>query len=142
VSDTPYLFCLYAEDVRQEMSGQISIIGAFQGGLRVGDVPTRLDKLTIIANLRLPGATEPTSVKLQVLRGVEVLQTIEPTADFLQSVTEEGTSRSGEERMMQFVVGFVDFPILDNAKIEVRATINGLALQGNPLEITVNETDP
>jgi len=67
MSEAPYLFCLYAEEVRQEVSGQTSIIGVFQGGLRVAAVPTHLPKLAIVANLPLPpqSGKHPTCTVLQ-----------------------------------------------------------------------------
>lgn len=137
VANSPYLFCLYAEDVRQEITGQMSIIGAFQGGLRVPTVPVHLPKLTIIANLRVPAETPPTSVKIEVHRDGEVLQTIEPPPEFLQSVTKQIGAGLDEGYVMQFVVGFAGFPVLAAGKLEVRATIDGMVLRGNSLEMIV-----
>ena len=139
MSNSPYLFCLYAEDVRQEITGQMSIIGAFQGGLRVPLVPAHLPKLAIIANLRMPSEKAPSSVKLEVHRDGEVLQTIEPPPEFLQSVTEQPGAGLGEGYAMQFVVGFAGFPVPAAGKLEVRATIDGVILQGNSLEISVGD---
>lgn len=137
--NSPYLFCLYAEDVRQETTGQMSIIGVFQGGLRVPSVPANLPRLAIISNLRMPFGKPPTSVKLEVHRGDEVLQTIEPPPEFLQSVTKQPDAGSDEGYAIQFVVGFAGFPVPAAAKLEVRATIDGVVLRGNSLEITVGD---
>jgi hypothetical protein len=137
VANSPYLFCLYAEDVRQESTGQMSIIGAFQGGLRVPTVPVHLPKLTIIANLRVPAETPPTSVKIEVHRDGEVLQTIEPPPEFLQSVTKQIGAGLDEGYVMQFIVGFAGFLVLAAGKLEVRATIDGMVLRGNSLEMIV-----
>ncbi len=137
MANSPYLFCLYAEDVRQESTGQMSIIGAFQGGLRVPTVPVHLPKLTIIANLRVPAETPPTSVKIEVHRDGEVLQTIEPPPEFLQSVTKQIGAGLDEGYVMQFIVGFAGFLVLAAGKLEVRATIDGMVLRGNSLEMIV-----
>ncbi len=137
MSELPYLFCLYAEDVRQEKSGQMSIIGVFQGGLKVQAVPTQLPKLSIIANLRLPSANQPTSVELEVLLGDVVLQVIEPPADFLQTVVEQNKIGSNDGLTMQFIVGFVGFPIPHEGKLDVRANVDGLLVRSNALEMTV-----
>lgn len=142
MSSPPYLFCLYAEDVRQEVTGQMSIIGAFQGGLRVPSVPAHLPKLAIIANLRIPSEKAPTSVKLEVHRDGEALQTIEPPPEFLQSVTKQPGARLDEGYTMQFVIGFAGFPVPAASKLEVRATIDGVVLRGNSLEITVGSVPP
>ena len=140
--NSPYLFCLYAEDVRQEITGQMSIIGAFQGGLRVPSVPSHLPKLAIIANLRIPSKKAPSSVKLDVHRDGEILQTIEPPPEFLHSVTQQHGVGLDEGYTMQFVVGFAGFPVPAAGKLEVRAMIDGVALRGNSLEITVGEVPP
>lgn len=142
MSNSPYLFCLYAEDVRQEITGQMSIIGAFQGGLRVPSVPAHLPKLAIIANLRMPSEKAPSSLKLEVHRDGEVLQMIEPPQDFLQSVIKKSGIGSDEGYTMQFVVGFAGFPLSAAGKLEVRAMIDGVVLQGNSLEITVGDVSP
>lgn len=142
MSDSPYLFCLYAEDVRQEITGQTSIIGVFQGGLKVPAVPAHLPKLAIVANLCMPYAHAPTSVKLEVHRDGEVLQTIEPPADFLQSVARQNGLGLDDGYNMQFVVGFAGFPVPAASKLEVRATVDGMSLQGNALQIVVGEAQP
>lgn len=142
MSDSPYLFCLYAEDVRQEITGQMSIIGAFQGGLQVPSVPAHLPKLAIIANLRMPSEKAPSSVKLEVHRDGEVLQTIEPPPEFLQSVTKQPDAGLDEGYTMQFVVGFDGFPVPAAGRLKVRAMIDGVVLRGNSLEITVGDVPP
>jgi len=137
VSNTPYLFCIYAEDVRQEITGQMSIIGAFQGGLQVPSLPAHLPKLAIIANLCVPSEKVPTSVKLEVHRDSEVLQTIQPPSEFLQSIAKQPNAMSDEGYTMQFVVGFAGFPVTTGGKLEIRAVVDGLILRGNSLEITI-----
>lgn len=117
----------------------MSIIGVFQGGLRVPTVPAHLPKLAIISNLRMPSGKGATSVKLEVHRDGEVLQTIEPPAEFLQSVAKQPDAGPDEGYALQFVVGFAGFPVPAAGKLEVRATIDGVILRGNSLEITVGD---
>ena len=137
--NTPYLFCLYAEDVRQEMTGQMSIIGVFQGGLRIPSVPAHLPKLAIIANLRMPSDKAPNSVKLEVYRDGEVLQTIDPPSEFFQTIIQLPDQGLEEGYTMQFIVGFSGFPVSAAGKLEVCATVDGLTLHGNSLAITVGD---
>jgi hypothetical protein len=139
VFNTPYLFCLYAEDVRQEMTGQMSIIGVFQGGLRIPSVPAHLPKLAIIANLRMPSDKAPNSVKLEVHRDGEVLQTIDPPSEFFQTITQLPDQGMEEGYTMQFIVGFSGLTVSAGGKLEVRATVDGLTLHGNSLAITVGD---
>jgi len=142
VANSAYLFCLYAEDVRPEVTGQMTIVGSFQGGLRVPTVPTQLPKLAIIANLRVPAVKVPSAVKLVVYRDGEVLQTIEPPSEFLQSVIKQVGTGLDEGYSMQFVVGFAGFPVHAAGKLEVRATIDDMVLQGNSLDIAVGDAMP
>jgi len=142
VSDSSYLFCLYAEDVRQESTGQMSIVGVFQGGLRVPSVPAHLPKLAIIANLRMSSNKAPGSIKLEVHRDDDVLQLIEPPPELLQAVTKQPGAGLDEGYAMQFVVGFSGFPVSAAGKLGVRATVDGVVLQGNWLEIVVGDVPP
>ena len=134
-----YLHCIYAEDARQELSGQISIIGIFQGGLRVPTVPAQIPKLVIIANLFIPEKKPPVSVKLEVYRDNEILQTIEPPADFLQTVQEKAEASTDDGIGIQFLIGFAGFPIPSPGKLAVRVTFDGTSLDGNTLQISVGD---
>lgn len=75
-------------------------------------------------------------------RDGEVLQTIEPPPEFLQSVTKQPVAGLDEGYAMQFVVGFAGFPVPATGKVAVRATIDGVILQGNSLEISVGDVPP
>lgn len=142
MSSHPYLFCLYAEDIRHENTGQMSIIGAYQGGLRVPSVPTQIPKLAIIANLRMPYKKAPSSVKLEVHRGGEVLQTIEPPPEFLQTVVKQPNAERDNGYTIQFVVGFAGFPVHAAGRLEVRVTVDNEVLEGNSLEISTGDVSP
>jgi hypothetical protein len=137
MADTPYLFCIYAEDVRQETSGQMSVIGIFQGGLRVPSVPAHLSKFAIVANLCMPAQRSPVSLKLDVVRDGEVVQTIEPPSEFVQTAIKQSIDQSRDTVVMQFVIGFSGFPIPASGGIEVCASVNGDTLRSNTLEISV-----
>ena len=145
MSEVPYLFCLYAEDVRQEVTEQTSIIGVFQGGPRVAAVPTHVPKLAIVVYLRLPPQSAPKSIMLEVSRAGEVLETITPEAALLQSINRQqkvGRDKGkgkGEGFTMQFVIGMTGFAVPTQGKIEVQAIVDGLVVNGNGLEITVGE---
>ena len=142
MSEAPYLFCLYAEEVRQEVSGQTSIIGVFQGGLRVAAVPTHLPKLAIVANLPLPPQSALKLITLEVSHEDEMLQTIEPEAAFLRSITKQQKVEKDEGLTMQFVIGMTGCAVPTQGKIEVQSIVDGLVVKGNGLVTTVGETSP
>ena len=140
MSKPAYLHCLYAEDVRQEVSGQLSVVGMFQGGLRVSEAPTRLPKLAVIANLFV--THKPASVRLEVYQDDKVLQTVQPPPEFIQAVQAEPDTGLEEGYHMQFVVGFTDFAVPFAARLRVRAIVDEETIDGNALVIQVGEETP
>lgn len=138
----PYLHCIYAEDVRPEASGQISIIGVFQGGLSVQAVPAQLAKLTVIADLFLPRSPQPPQrIKLDVMRDREVIQSIEPPAEFvLSAFGQVGNEPDSDGVSMQFMLGFAGFPVTEACKLQVLAYVDDQVMAGNSLKIVVGGT--
>jgi len=132
-----YLHCLYADDVRQESTGQLSLIGMFQGGLRVPEVPAQLPKLAIIANLFTPSNHKPAAVRLEVYLDGEVLETVQPPPEFMQVVQAAPDTELEEGHHMQFVVGFTGFQVRSAARLSVRAIVDGETIEGNALMIQV-----
>ena len=142
MANTTYLHCIYAEDVRPETSGQVSVIGVFQGGLRVLSVPTQLAKLTVIADLFVPLSRQPPQhIKLEVLRDGEVLQSIEAPSEFVRSAFEKAAEEADAEGVsMQFVLGFAGFPLPGACKVRAHAYVDDELVTGNALKVAVEPT--
>ena len=87
----------------------------------------------------MPSDKAPNSVKLEVHRDGEVLQTIDPPSEFFQTITQLPDQGLEEGYTMQFIVGFSGLPVSAGGKLEVRATVDGLTLHGNSLAITVGD---
>lgn len=132
-----YLHCTYAEDVRPEVSGQFSIIGVYHGGLKVTDGQTSLPKLVVISDLHFPAQEIPSSLKLEVISEGRVLQVVQPPADFIGQVKSAPDASEQDGYLMQFVVGFIGFPVEKTTTIEVKATVDNYELRGNTLRIVV-----
>lgn len=135
-----YVHCMYAEDIRPEISGQFSIIGVFAGGLKVATVPTSLPKLVVIADVFLPKGELPTSIRVELYRNGDVLQHVEPGPELLRQVNDEPIKPDDDGLNMQVVVGFTGLPINGPGDIRVRAILNDRVLEGNRLKIEVAET--
>ncbi|KRC30666.1 hypothetical protein [Acidovorax sp. Root217] len=133
-----YLHCLYAEEVRQETSGQATIVGMFQGGLRAPALPTTIVKLAILATLFLPRDEVPKSLVLEVLLYGKVINTMDIPSPFINEGF-EAKKESAEYvgHAIQLVVGFANFPVTEPGKLEVRANVDGVLLSGNGLVIEV-----
>lgn len=142
MSASRYLHCLYAEDVRQEQSGQTTIVGVFQGGLKLREMPGALAKFTVLATLYLPGNEVPASVSLEILINGKVINTIEAPINLIATeLRGQPGHRQVEGRSLQLVIGFANFPISEPGKIEARATVDGELIKGNPL-IVEKENSP
>lgn len=132
-----YLHCVYAEDVRQETSGQLSVIGIFQGGMRVSEAPIRLPKLSVIAHLFV--THKPASIRIEVCQDGKVLQTVEPPSTFIQKLQSEPDTNVEGGYRMQFVVLLTDFEIQSAARLHVRAIVDEEIMDGNDLLIQVGD---
>lgn len=132
-----YLHCIYAEDVRREINEQFSIIGAYQGGLKLLSVPAQIPKLAVVGTIFTPTQQPPSKVKLEISKDGEILQTVEPPADFLASAKDNPEIIKDGGFNLQVVVGFAGLAVSSAGKIEVKAIVDGLELQGNSLQILV-----
>lgn len=146
MTDQRYLHCLYAEDVRPEASGSFSIIGAFQGGMQLSSLPATLPKLAVIATLSFAAHDTFKRLRVEVLLGDKLLQSIEPPADFIQKSL-EGTASHAKENggrgfFLQFMVSLVGVQIEEPGRINTRAFVDEEMWEGNGLVIQIAPQPP
>lgn len=96
MTDKRYLHCLYAEDVRPEVSGSFSIIGAFQGGLQLPTLPATLPKLAVIATLSFAAEDTFKTLRIEVLLADTVLQSIGLPPEFIAESLQSAKSHAEE----------------------------------------------
>ena len=135
MTDQRYLHCLYAEDVRPEVAGTFSIIGALQGGIQLTQFPTTLRKLAIVATLSFAPKDTLSSLRLEVLMDDKVLQTIDPPHDFLEKSQHPPAEQDDRGFFIQLLVSIFNFDIDKPGRIETRAYVDGVLWQGNGLQI-------
>lgn len=88
---------LFAEDVREEVQGTMSLIGVVPDTLAVAGVPSLLPKLAIYTRIHVPIDVEITelAVVAQMLDGVEIAVGDFP-ADFLAKARDEAVAEGKE----------------------------------------------
>lgn len=64
---TPDAFCLFCEDVRNEVGERTTLVGVFKSSLNVPNIPGALPKLGFYANVRnIPQRVLPKTIKFQI----------------------------------------------------------------------------
>lgn len=137
MSNTPrYLHCIFADDIRQEISGKQTVVGMYQGGMTVhGPLPVNLPKFQVMALLRIPNTEPVTSLKLTVLMNTAVIAEIEVPRQALPDRDLALPDQKGY--IFQIAIELVPLSIEGSGKLQVHALINGEdTLEGNPLHIT------
>jgi hypothetical protein len=144
MSDERHIFCLYADDIRHEINGKVSLIGIYQGGMNVvGVMPQVLPRLVISSYVNTPVSRPFSDLSVDVLWNDEVLQKVTPPTESLQEMQSTGLQDS-EARLLSMQMVFVmqPFEVKGNGKLRVRAHMDGETLESNALKIQVVDGPP
>lgn len=137
MSDERHIFCLFADDIRHEINGKVSLIGIYQGGMNVvGAMPKILPRLVISSYINTPVSRPFCDLSVDVVWNDEVLQNVTPPTESLQEM--QGTALQDSEvsmLSMQMVFVMQPFEVKGNGKLRVRARIDGETLESNALKI-------
>lgn len=135
-----YLHCLYAEDVRIEVAGTYSIIGAFQGGLQVPTMPTTLPKLAVAATLGFAAHDTVKQLRVEVLLDDQVLQSIDTPKEFIEQSVREAQLNDDKERgfFIKLMISIVGIQIEKPCRITTRAYVDNEIWEGNGLKIVLS----
>ena len=132
-----YLHCIYADDVRQEINNKLMIVGMYQGGMQVMEIPSQLPHLFVVALLHSPVEEKISSLKLTLTwDGKELITTIPPSAIIEQTYESQEPDSTGV--IFQLVLAITPFLIDKEARLRVFATINeSEEVFGNSLKISL-----
>lgn len=135
--NAPYVFCLYADDIRQEVSEKVSLMGIYQGGMNVaGPAPQALPKLVVSAFFNTPVDYPVSDVSIDVVLGDEVLQKIalpsETVREAQASLRKNPTVR---HLSMQMVCVLQPLVITGDGTLRVRVRADSETFESNGLEI-------
>ena len=143
-SNGRYVFCQYADDIRQEMGNKISMMGIYQGGMHVtGPVPQQLPKLVISSIFNTPVEQRVENISVDVILNEEVLQNVTPPQESLREM-QDAAHKSSDAKMLSMQMVFVmqPFPINGSGKLRVRIVADGEIFDSNALQIEVIDTHP
>lgn len=135
-----HVFCQYADDIRREVNGKITIVGIYQGAMFVyGGIPQTLPRITIVVDLMLKGKQDIKSLEFRVLWNEELLQSLPIPPEHLVEVNSEldssfaGVPLTG--RHIQAHVFIQPFNLATDGVLRVVADIDGEVIKGNGLRI-------
>lgn len=74
---TRHLSVIYADDLRQEIDGKVTIVGMYQSQMLVPTFPITLPKLAVLMTAITPAEQPFGKVTLQLLKDDEILQSFE-----------------------------------------------------------------
>jgi len=122
-----YLHCLFAEDVRQEVNGQKTIVGVYQGGLKVPSLPTILPKFAIHADLFIPIDMLCSDVALKLYMNDALLQSFDVPSGTLVGARESVVAKVADATGygVQLVLMMQPFEVRQTGRVRLRAVIDG-----------------
>ncbi len=136
-----HVFCLFSDDVRQEINGKVSLIGIYQGGMLVGGpVPQFLPRLVISSYLSTPIDRPLNNLSVDVMLGASALQNVTPPTQALHEMQNVALQDAGVKNLsMQMVFVLQPFMVSGNGKLWVRVRCDGETIDSNALIIKVND---
>lgn len=132
-----YVFCQYCDDVREEAGGKISLMGLYLGGLTItGTVPHIIPKLVISANIASPTSAPFKDLRIEVIHGEQIIQSIELPRDDLKKGL-DAVNVDSTMFTVQMVMALQPFVVPATGKLFVRVHADGSTIDGNPLNIQI-----
>lgn len=138
------IFCLFADDIRQEVNGKVSLIGMYQGGMHiVGPLPVALPKLVISAYINTPVNQPFQEVSVELMLNDQVLQNVTPPLQSIRDL-QDSTPQYSDSRMISMLMVFVlqPFNVTEEGRLYVKANLDGKVLEGNALRVRVVDSIP
>lgn len=146
MSDPRYVFCLYADDFRQEVNGKTSLIGIYQGGMNVqGQAPVQLARLVVCAHISTPKERPFRELEVQLLWNDKVLQSHAPPSDVLAEMqVAAGKDEAARLFCIQLAMVIQPFEVPGDGTLKVAVLADDERLDSNALRVTIvkNPTDP
>lgn len=145
-NQSKHLYCMYADDVRQELGGKLTIVGLYQGGQITlhGSLPMHLPRLAIIANLFCPSSETVESIKIGIkLNDDLLLPELDVPAEVIAMIQERG-KKDPESVGAGLQILQIIQPLEVKAAGEIRcyAMVDGEKVKGNILEVIVEPSPP
>lgn len=143
MSTDRYIHCIYAEDVRPEIGGSFSVIGVYQGGIEIDEIPSTIGKLAIVAAVSFYPRDNLNDFKLEVVHDDVVLQAISPPEEFIEKARDKAKNdhlRTGNGSFLNIVLTIVGLNVEKSGRIFTRVEFDGLKMDGNGIAVELKES--
>ncbi len=136
---------LFCDDIRHEISGKLSYIGVYSGGLFVPTFPVTLPKLCLSVKIVTPAEELLRSLSLRVLKDEETLQEIALDEKQLAAASESAEEMTEEQKkervhVAQFVLVFSPIQFEEPCILRIRVQTEDSELRG--VSLKVNQAQP
>jgi hypothetical protein len=138
-----YAFCLYCDDVRQEVGGKMTLVGVYQGGIQINaPLPVTIPQLHIVCNIRTPIDRPFKSLAFRLMFGDEEVAASTIPDDFLEGLIHTSAPREeSNSGIFNMQIGVQNILVTKPGKMVMLVTTEEGELRSNALEIrTQTET--
>jgi hypothetical protein len=138
------IFCLYADDIRHEVNGKVSLIGMYQGGMNVaGPLPVQLPKLVVSTYINTPLDQPFQEVSVDLMLNDQVLQNISPPAQSVKDM-QDSVPQFADSHLISMLMVLVlqPFNVTEEGRLYVKAHLDGKVLESNALRVRVVDAIP
>lgn len=138
MSITRTVHCIYCDDVREEITNKLSLIGVYQSVMFVREFPILLSKLCIVVNIHTPVSQPFEDLKVRVLLNDDVIAEIDLDQALLQSqVNLQNENQDDDNTFISFNTVFRLMPLVipEPSFIRVRAITENKEIKGTALKV-------
>lgn len=132
------VFCLYADDVRQEVTNKLTYVGTYMGELvaNLTTVPGNIPRLVVSIFVTIPRERDFRAANFELLWDEKVIQTIEVKDDEM-SWPPSGAALD-EARIINSLMVMEPMALPGNGRLGVRVTLDDEVVMGNGLRVTLH----
>lgn len=136
--DERSIYCVYSDDLRDEIGGKSTIIGWYpEGGIFMPpEGPLLLQKLCILALVTSPIDRPFKTLRIQVSLGSNILQAIDVPEQAVVAMSQDSKPIKAQVRNIhaKFALQILNFVVNEPGVLEVTVIADGKELKANPLE--------
>lgn len=133
-----FAYCIFCDDVRQEVSGKTSLIGVYQGKLIVEELPAAIAKLFAIIHVVTPKGKPFKSLDVKIEYNGQVMFDLPDTENLVKRLADHAGDDE-DEIVFQAQVAFSPLHLEKTGRIKVKVMADGKKIACHGLLI---EADP
>lgn len=128
---------IFCEDIREEKSGQDTLVGILPDNLRVASVPGMMPKLAVYVRIHVLRAARvrEVNVRLEMLDG-----TFAPVNDLTEVLARDAGTSESIGLLAKTLIS--PFPVTATGRVKAIATVDGTDYVCGSLTIEIDEQEP